>query len=272
MDNNIDLLKIYYGDPYKVTDQITIYQPSIQEIIDYGEDDFYTMLYTFLGNTTLRRLFLWENGIDWNTMTDYELFCSMVRLFPVNKTNILFGDVDFTGFDMYERTDYIPEDEDPEKKLTKNEKRLKKFKEFEAKYTFYNQEQQIELPASVYHNIADILRYTFYIFPKAEYTFGKTAKEFIIEEEKNKVELSKKDNQPSSTLQPLISFCVNHPGFKYKKNELREVKINELMDSVQRLQIWEQTHALIGGSYSGFCDTSKVPREQFDFMRQIKSK
>lgn len=269
---DVDILKIYFGDPYEITDNITVYQPSIQEIIDYGEDDFYSMLYVFIGNTTLRRLFLWENGIDWNTMTDYELFCSLVRMFPPEKTSILFGDLDFTGFDMYERTDYQPEPDDPDKKLTKNEKRLKKFREFEAKYTFYNKDQQIELSADTYHKMAEVLRYTFSSFPKAEYTFGKTAKEFIIEEEKNKAEMSKKEETPSSTLQPLISFCVNHPGFKYRKDELRDVKINELMDSVQRLQIWEQTHALMGGCYSGFCDTSKIPREQFDFMRQIRRK
>ena len=41
------------------------------------------------------------------------------------------------------------------------------------------------------------------------------------------------------------------------------------MDSVQRLQIYESTHALMSGMYSGFCDTSKISKEQFNFMREI---
>jgi len=39
------------------------------------------------------------------------------------------------------------------------------------------------------------------------------------------------------------------------------------MDSVNRLQVYENTRALLGGSMSGFCDTSKIPKENFNFMR-----
>lgn len=41
------------------------------------------------------------------------------------------------------------------------------------------------------------------------------------------------------------------------------------MDSVQRLQIYESTCALMSGMYSGMCDMSKVPKEQFNFMREL---
>ena len=41
------------------------------------------------------------------------------------------------------------------------------------------------------------------------------------------------------------------------------------MDSVQRLQIYESTHALMGGMYSGFCDVKSISKEQFNFMREI---
>lgn len=41
------------------------------------------------------------------------------------------------------------------------------------------------------------------------------------------------------------------------------------MDSVSRLQVYENTRALLSGSMSGFCDTSKVDRENFNFARDI---
>lgn len=111
------------------------------------------------------------------------------------------------------------------------------------------------------------------MFPKSEYTVGKTSKELLIQEELEKnAKAEREGTKDSSILQPLVSFCVNHPGFKYKKSELRDVQINEFMDSVKRLQIYESTHALYGGMYSGFCDTSKIPRSEFDFMRPIKQK
>ena len=58
-----------------------------------------------------------------------------------------------------------------------------------------------------------------------------------------------KNDVYKSTLLPLISTCLNHPGFKYKKNELREVGIVEFMDSVQRLQVYESSTALLKGIY-----------------------
>lgn len=272
--SNVDLLKVYFGDPYPITDKITLYQPTIQDIIDYGESEFFALLFMFIGNTTYRKLFLWENGIDWNKMCDYELFMNMVRALPVDKTNILFGDIDFEKFDIYETGWEPPEEEEPPadgKKLTATEKRKKAFAEFESKYTFYNEDQDIEINATTYHTIADVLRNIVKIFPKTEYTVGKTSKELLITEEREKIAKAEREskNTPVSTLLPLISACVNHPGFKYKSNELREVHINEFMDSVQRLQVYESTRALLQGGYSGFADLSKVPKDQFDFMRSL---
>ena len=84
--SKIDILRLYFGDPYPITDKITIYQPTIQDIIDYGESEFFAMVYVFIGNTTYRRLELWDNGCDWNKITDYELFCRLVSLLPPERT------------------------------------------------------------------------------------------------------------------------------------------------------------------------------------------
>ena len=69
---------------------------------------------------------------------------------------------------------------------------------------------------------------------------------------------------------PLISAMVNHPGFKYKKNELKEVGIVEFMDSVKRLQTYESVRALMSGMYSGMIDTSKLNlKEELNWMRDL---
>ena len=51
-----------------------------------------------------------------------------------------------------------------------------------------------------------------------------------------------------------------------------EVGIVEFMDSVQRLQIYESSTALMKGMYSGFLDTSKINKEELNFMRDISFK
>ena len=274
--NRIDLLKLYFGDPYPINDDITILQPSIQDLVEYGENEFFSMLNVFIGTTTSCRLNLWKSGIDWNKISDYELFCNVVRSLTLDETKILFGDIDFQKFEIMkvELPDgpWEPPEPDPNVKLSRRQKLDLNFKKFEMNCTFYNAEQEIEIDATTYHFITQVLREMVHIYPKTEYAFGKETKKLIIQEEEMKLAQFAKENdgKPTSTLQPLISACVNHPGFKYKTNELKEIGINQFMDSVKRLQIYESTRALLGGSYSGFCDTSKIPREQFDFMRDLK--
>ena len=116
--------------------------------------------------------------------------------------------------------------------------------------------------------IAEYIRTLLNYHPKVEKAKGKTTKQWMIDEDR--MNFAQREAQNTSSLLPLISACINHPGFKYKLQELRDVGIYEFMDSVQRLQIYESTRALMGGMYSGMCDMSKVPQEQFNFMREIK--
>ena len=271
----VDILKLYFGDPYPITDKIIINQPSIQDVMDYGENEFFSTLYVFIGNTTFRKLELWENGADWNKVSDYELFCRLTSILPPERTSIFFGDLNFQKFQLYETEKaHEPPEPAPEGvKLTANEKRRNRFKRFEECVTFYNQEDDVEINAHTYHAMVDVMREMVQIFPKTEYANGKITKELLIEEEKNKILKNLKEpSRASSVLQPMISACVNHPGFKYRKSELRDVKINEFMDSVKRLQVYESTRALLSGSYSGFMDASKVPKDNFDFMRNLNNR
>jgi hypothetical protein len=113
--------------------------------------------------------------------------------------------------------------------------------------------------------IAEYIREMMNIHPKVEKAKGKTTKKWMINEDK--VNLANQNNKETSTLLPLVSTCINHPGFKYKLNELKEVGICQFMDSVKRLQIYEGTKSLNSGLYSGFADLSKVPKENFNFFR-----
>ena len=87
----------------------------------------------------------------------------------------------------------------------------------------------------------------------------------------NEVEfLKNKEDLNRSVLLPLISSMVNHPGFKYKKNELIDVGIVEFMDSVQRLQLYENVTALMSGVYSGMLDTSKINlSKELNWLRDL---
>lgn len=177
-------------------------------------------------------------------------------------TSPLFGDLNFGAFEIYSYP--LSEKEIEENEKHKNEKGYKPIK---PKFILLNEEQKVVINEEVYSTMAEYLRTMFGIFPKIEKARGKATKQAIIDEDE--FNLSRAEDKSSSFLLPLISSCVNHPGFKYKPNELDEVNIVEFMDSVKRLQIYESTVALHRGMYSGFCDVSKVDKNLFNFMREI---
>jgi hypothetical protein len=252
----IDKLKLYFGEPFTIhtpSKDITVYQPTIGDIMELGEEKFYSVASVFIANSTMYRLQLWDLGVDWNDVSDFQIFSMLVTNLPLDDTRILFGDIDFTTFDLYSKQ-LLSEDED-EKDITET--------------ILYSPFHDIEINETVHAQMSLYIRTMLNIFPKVEKAKGKTTKQWIIDEERQKQKMNK-NKEYSSNLLPLISGCLNHAGFKYKKSELKEVGIIEFMDSVQRLQIYESTTALLRGAYSGFMDTSKVNKEEFNFMREIK--
>ena len=244
-----DPLKMYFREDYFVKG-IRIVEPTIGDILNIGESKFYSGLSPFLYNSTSIRVMLWElpQRIDWCKVKDIEVFGILKNMANTDNSAIrlLFPDY---------RIEHM-------KLMQLNEKDSNEYKLY-----LYDEENDFVLNESEYMEIAEYIRTLLNIHPKVEKAKGKTTKQWMIDEDR--MNMAQRDEKNTSTLLPLISACINHPGFKYKLQELRDVGIYEFMDSVQRLQIYESTRALLGGSYSGFADMSKVPKEQFNFMREL---
>lgn len=247
---DFDELKMYFGEDYWVTDKICIHMPTIGEILKNGDTKFYSMLNLFCANPTYLRLQLWKMGIDWNNISDFELFSMIIiKNLRLEDTYLLFGDLNFSWFEYIDDKEkdckilvYFPRDND-------------------GNILPINYEEPIIIDELVYSKIIKYLSVAFNLSFKVEHAKNKATKEAMIwEDEMNlNVENSKKKDRecPKSFLLPLISSMVNHPGFKYKTNELKDIGIFQFMDSVKRLQTYENATALIKGMYSGFIDISK---------------
>jgi hypothetical protein len=76
-----DRLKAYFGKPLEVSNGMHVYVPYIGDILDLDDSDitFYQTLYVWIANPTTYRLMLWDNGIDWNKLSNYELFLMLYK-------------------------------------------------------------------------------------------------------------------------------------------------------------------------------------------------
>lgn len=242
-----DQLAMYFREDY-IVKGIRIVQPTIGDILKFGESNFYSSLSPFLYNSTSIRVMLWDlpERVDWCKVSDIEVF-AMLKNLDRNKLAIrlMFPDYEIEKMELLKI-----ENKDSEKPT----------------FLLLDKENDFFLEEKDFNEIAEYIRTLLDMHPKVEMAKGKITKQWMIDEDRmNAIQNSNKKN--ISTLLPLISGCINHSGFKYKLQELRDVGIYEFMDSVKRLQIYESTHALMHGSYSGFCDTSKIPKENFNFMR-----
>ena len=242
-------LRVYFGDDYVVNDRIIIHQPSIQDFIDAdNESDIYHVIAPFTANTTGYRVQLWDMGIDWNKISNLELFSILIKTIDFKYSQLIFGDINFSTFNLYE-------------KQNGDEKAL----------TLYSPEMDLEIDEVTMNKMCKYIQFMFSSYPpEEEFTSSKTLKQELINNDKQKMLLRKKEGDGGQSLLSMIAFYLNHPGCKYKKNELREVGYFEFMYNIQRLQIYESTRALFGGMYSGMCDLSKVDKNEFNFMRDVK--
>lgn len=243
-----DELQMYYGLDYKIDDQITIRQPTVGDIIKFGEQKVMSSIMPFVSNPTSYRLQLWDMGIDWNKISDYELFVTLIQVSKKEDTSLIFGNIDFSSLKPFVNT-------------VNNE------------IVLMDDKQSLMIDEQKYMHMREYIRLMFNQYPKIEKAKGRATKEAIIDEERMNLINDKKLNKNKknkSVYLPLISSMVNHPGFKYKKNELDEVGIVEFMDSVKRLQVYESTTALMSGIYSGFCDTSKMNlNKELNWLRDL---
>lgn len=251
-----------FGEPFDVGNGMKVLIPTVGDILGLpnSDIDFYQTLYVWIANPTTYRLMLWDNNIDWNKISNYDLFLLLIGSENPIVSKLIFGDVDFKGFQRYIKT-HVEKDENGEDKEVQE-------------VTLYNPTTETEISEKDYTLISDYLKAAFNIYPKVEKAKGRITKESIIEEERMNLAIRAKkgEDEPTSSLLPLVSSCINHPGFKYNLQELRNVNFVQFMDSVQRLQIMENSLALLRGSMSGFVDTSKINKDEFNFMREISHK
>ncbi len=237
MINEIELLR---GKDYILPCGIAIHHPTVGEILDWDEERYDQFIFNFTAVPTDYRVPLYDAGIDCDEMSDYELFLMLYRTFTREQSQLLFGDLDFTCFQLAKRNDSgsicIA---DPVSGLIIDEV------DYLAAVEFARAINGLKRSSMKAGNAA--------------------TKAFLIEDERIAMRFRKK-KKFESILFPLISSMVNSPGFKYDYQECMDLPIFTFYESVSRIQKIMSHNALITGIYSGCVDSKKITNEQLNWM------
>lgn len=238
----IDQLQLYFGDPYVINERITIYQPNIGQIMEYGERKYYQMVHTITAIPSDMKSQLFDMNLDYEKLEDFELFQMLAPTLPKESTSILFGDIDFTKLKVYRN---------PQNDLK----------------VLADRETGIVIDVLIYERIVNYLRSVHGLKKKVEKAKNAMTKRVLIEEDRRNIALNK--NKPyKSFLTPLVSAVKVRMG--YTKEYVRNMGIYEFTDDIARLQIINNADALLRGMYSGMIDTKKIDKKSLNWMQEIE--
>ena len=238
---DVDELQLYFGDDYIINDYIKITQPKIGQVVKYGEAQYFSMVHTITAIPSDMKSQLWDIGLDWTEVDDFELFMMLAQTLTPDRTGILFGELDFS--------------------------KLKPFRNNQnGDIVLADKETGVIIDKMIYLRIMNYLRKLHNIKPKVEKAANKMTKKILIEEDRQKI-LTAKDKPFKSYLLPLISAIKVKQG--YTKDYVRNMGLYEFFDDVSRIQAVDHANHLLNGAYCGMADLRKVPKSEFSWMREL---
>lgn len=242
-----DELKIYRGEDFVVSEYIKIHQPSLGEICDYGEKSYYYMIYSFTATPQSMKWQLWKSGIDYTEITPYQLFYNFLyKLYSKERTSIIFGDLDFTKFQVKQR------DDDGSVILCQVIDNV-----------------PVIIDEFTYNVIMDYLRQVHIVTKDESIPANNTTKMIFLEDAEEEYNRAK-NQEYHSLFKNLISAMVNSEGFKYNHSQIWDIKINAFMDSVRRIPKIQNANLLLQSGYSGFgVDLKKIDKKQLDWQGEL---
>lgn len=241
--NNDDALKMYFGYDYIINDKISIHQPTIGEIIEFGEEKYFSMAQTLTAIPSDMKSVLFDMGIDYEEISDFEFFIMMTRQLTKDDTCVLLGDLDLSEFTTCQRRD-------------------------NDEIVLFDANNDIVIDRHIHLLMSNQIRKMHNFEMKIERSANEFTKKILIDEDRDKRELYKNKGF-KSILKPTISSLVNSSGFKYKLHEVKDIGLCELMDSVQRIQAIKHTNVLLQGIYAGTIDQSKINKSELNWMREL---
>ena len=247
--NSIDELKIYRGNDYYINEYISIRQPTIGEICEYGEKDYYSMIYTLCSVGADMKWQLDSIGVDYSIVPDFELFYSVLcRGYTKEQTSILFGDVlDFSAMKVKYNN-----------KLEEN-----------VLIQFFEDGSYIQIDKYVYSSIVSVLRKMHRMKRNDEIPGNEATRKILIEDAREEY-AENKDKPSKPYLLNLVSAMVNSEGFKRNDVTVFDMKIYAFMDSVARIGKIKNSELILQSGYSGFgIDLKKIDKEETNWLGEL---
>lgn len=236
-----DRLLLIKGEPYRITDVVSVNNPLLGQIAQFGEQRYFGLLTQICATSFDYRLSLEEAGVDYLTVSDWEMFYNSYLALPYEETQLLIPNVDFTKL----RPARVNEN---------------------GEVALVDKDGKIIINEYVYLEMVEFIRKCHGFERNYKVPGNKMARNIYMREAREAAERAKRNkNKPfDSYLEPLISALCNSEGFKYNFDTVWNLPIYTFMDATRRIQKIKSADHLMSGMYSGMLDLSKMNKGQLN--------
>lgn len=277
----LDKLNIYAGDNVRITDKIEVLQPTLYEIRKFGEQDYFHAVHLLCASGSDLKWQLYQQGIDFTKISDYEIFCDFTHrtLFAQKLLyNTINANEELLTDDIKKYLNAM--DDDEIEKMSINPLQLVlnvDLSEFVKKTVvdqngfekviLYNESEDITIDKLVFLRIVEAIRAIHFLKRNNETPANEATKMDMIDDARDDYFMAK-NKEYDSILLPLISAISVECGMCGSDNKW-DMKINELLYNVRRMNKIDTAKKLLQGAYSGFASLKGVDKELLDWYGKL---
>lgn len=210
--------------------QLSVRIPTVGEILE-DEFTYYNIISSLTASPFQYMVQLDDIGIDFTTMSDYELFKMLFLIYTKSDLSILFGDLDVSDFGVY------------------REKNNNTF--------IYSPSSHIEINEKVYNDLVETIRKINLLEKVKTKPGNESARKYLLEKERKRQKRNAKKKQ-EPYLEKLVIALVNTSEFPYDYDSCMDLSIYRFNQSFKQIQHKIAFDKTMIGVYAGTVDTSKL--------------
>lgn len=271
-----DELKIYRGSDIQIAPKITVMQPTLGQIEEFGERRYFSAVHTLTAVGADLKWQLWDMAqIDYTKIEDYELFIQYIWMVVSSKKYI---HAELTSNpEKYEKElaslsrEALDEMLVNPLQLVLKDIDLADFTpckhEGTGETVLYDVEHDITIDRIAYSQIVDAVRKIHGFKRNNEKPANKTTKMILIEDARNDA-IKNADKPYKSVLKPLISALTVKCGMCGSDN-IWNMHINAFFDAIKRTGKIQDAELLLQGAYSGFSSLKGVDKTRLEWAGDL---
>lgn len=210
---------------------INIRIPNVGEILD-DEQHYYKLVHSLTASPFQYMVQLDDMGIDYTSISDYELFLLLFQSYNDTDISILSHDLNSDDFKVI----INPKNNTP---------------------ILFSSKLDLVIDELVYVNLVNTIRKINLIKKVNSKPGNEEAKRYLLEKERRKQKRNAKKPY-SPYLEKLVIALVNRSEFKYNYEEVMDISIYKFNQSFEQIQTTINFENTMQGVYFGTIDTSKL--------------